>query len=125
MTAQVPLTTLMAEPDQYLDKPVTIEGEITGVCQKKGCWMTLTSDPAYPDLRIKVRDGDMVFPVSAKGRKAVATGTLKKMEMDIEQTRRFLAHQAEEQGEAFDPASVTEPMAFYQLVPTGVQILAP
>ncbi|MBY6185619.1 DUF4920 domain-containing protein [Marinobacter hydrocarbonoclasticus] len=122
--AEVALATLMATPDNYVGKTVTIEGEITAVCQKRGCWMTLASDPAYPDLRVKVKDGVMEFPVSAKGQRALATGTLKRMSWDLEQTRAFYAHQAEEQGQAFDPASVTEPRVMYQLEPTGVRILS-
>ncbi|MBW3139117.1 DUF4920 domain-containing protein [Ferrimonas balearica] len=123
-SAKVPLATLMASPDKFVGKTVTIEGEITAVCQKRGCWMTLASDPAYPDLRVKVKDGVMEFPVSAKGQRALATGTLQKMSWNLEQTRAFYAHQAEEQGTEFDPASITEPRVMYQLSPTGVEILA-
>ncbi|WP_345335679.1 DUF4920 domain-containing protein [Ferrimonas pelagia] len=123
LKAEIPIAQLMAEPDQHLAAPVTVRGTIEGVCQKRGCWMALTTDERYPALRVKVRDGDMVFPVSAKGRVAVATGTLHKRELDLEGTRKHLAHQAEDAGEAFDPASVTEPMALYQLSPSGVTIL--
>lgn len=118
-----PISTLMATPDDYLEAPVTIEGTVVGVCQKRGCWMSIASDKRFQNLRIKVKDGDMVFPMSAKGSKAIATGMLQKMDLDLDTTRRMKAHQAKEQGESFDPASVTEGMAYYQLVPTGVSIL--
>ena len=118
-----PVSTLMASPDQYLDKTVTIEGIIVAVCEKRGCWMNIASDERFQTLRVKVKDGDMVFPMSSKGQKALATGKLQALNFDLEQTRRIKAHFAHEAGEEFDPASVTEPMTMYQLVPTGVSIL--
>ena len=85
--------------------------------------MTIASDKRFQNLRIKVKDGDMVFPLSAKGSEAIATGNLTELKYSLKQTRRVLAHRAEEEGKAFDPASVIEPMTMYQLVPTGVSIL--
>lgn len=119
----VPVSTLMATPDQYLEQTVTIEGTVVGVCEKRGCWMNIASDERFQTLRIKVKDGDMVFPLSAKGHKALATGQLHALNFDLERTRQIKAHYAKEAGEEFDPASVTEPMTMYQLVPTGVRIL--
>jgi len=74
-------------------------------------------------LRIKVKDGDMVFPVAAKGKKGLATGVLVERKMNLEQTRQYYEHIAEEQGTIFDPNSVTEALVLYQLNPTGVTIL--
>ena len=34
---------LMANPEPYLGKTVRVEGLITGVCEKRGCWITLAS----------------------------------------------------------------------------------
>jgi hypothetical protein len=117
------ISTIMAQPDKYLSSPVTIKGTVVGVCKKRGCWMTIASDKRFENLRIKVRDGDMVFPMSAKGSQAIATGKLNKIEFDLERTKQIKAQQAIAKNEVFDPASVTEPLVIYQLVPTGVSIL--
>ncbi|MCL2915934.1 DUF4920 domain-containing protein [Shewanella corallii] len=122
-TKVTPISTLMATPDNYLQAPVTIEGTVVAVCQKRGCWMSIASDKRFQNLKIKVKDGDMVFPMSAKGSKAIATGMLQKHELDLEATRKMMAYQAKEQGESFDPATITEGMNYYQLVPVGVSIL--
>ena len=119
----VPVSTLMDSPEDYLENAVTIEGTIVGVCEHRGCWMTIASDKRFQTLRIKVKDGEMVFPLTARGKKALATGQLQALRYDLEQTREIKAHYAKEAGEAFDAASVTEPMTMYQLVPTGVSIL--
>lgn len=122
-TLKMNISTLMATPNQYINKMVTISGTIVDVCEKRGCWMELASDAKFETLRIKVNDGDMVFPMSTKGREALVTGRFTEIKLDIEQTRRFKAHMAEENGKTFDPASVTEGVTLYQVAPIGVRIL--
>jgi hypothetical protein len=117
-----PISSIVAAPDKYLAKPVTVQGEIISVCSNKGCWMQLASDAAEQQFKIKVRDGDMVFPVSAKGKKALATGQLVKTELDLESSREHLAELAERNKQAFDASSVTKPIVLLQLVPTAVEI---
>jgi hypothetical protein len=39
---------------------------IVGVCSHRGCWVDIASDAKFDKLRIKDRDGDMVFPLLAK-----------------------------------------------------------
>lgn len=121
-TALTPISSLVATPDHYLAKPVTVQGEIISVCSKKGCWMQLASDVSEQQFRIKVRDGDMVFPVSAKGKKALATGMLVKTELDLESSREHLAELAKRKQQTFDPDTVTKPVVLLQLVPTAVEI---
>ena len=41
------ISTILASPDDYLDKDVTIKGTIVKVCKKRGCWMELTSDKKF------------------------------------------------------------------------------
>ncbi|BDF93501.1 hypothetical protein KAN5_03390 [Pseudoalteromonas sp. KAN5] len=122
-TNRLKISTIMAAPDNYLDQPITIEGTVVGVCAKRGCWMTIASDKRFENLQIKVNDGDMVFPMTAKGSKAIATGKLNKIQLNLDRTKALLAHRAQQAGNEFDENTVTEPMAIYQLVPTGVEIL--
>ena len=70
------VSAIMAKPDHYLEQTLTIAGEVTAVCSKQHCWMTLATAESEPKFRIKVRDGDMVFPLSAKGKTAYATGVV-------------------------------------------------
>ena len=122
-SAKVAISSILASPEQYLEETVTVKGLIVGVCAKRGCWVELASDAKFEKLRIKVRDGDMVFPLSAKGRTALATGKLKEIPLDLEQTKQYKAYLAKRKGEDFDIAAVTEPMSIYQLAPVGVKIL--
>jgi hypothetical protein len=118
----IKISALIADPDPHLDKTVRVEGLITGVCEKRGCWMTLGSDQEFEELRIKAKDGVIVFPISAKGKHAVAEGIFTKIEMSLEQTIAYGKHHAEEHNEEFDPASITEPSVYYQINVAGALI---
>lgn len=118
----VPISTLMASPNHYVGKELTVEGTIVSVCSKRGCWMELATDDSFDRLRVKVRDGEMVFPIRARGQKAYATGALEAIKLDLEQTRAYLGHQAQQHNKPFDPESVTQALTFYQLHPYGVEI---
>ena len=117
------IETVMASPADYLEAPITIKGNIVKVCRKRGCWMTLAAEKKYQSLTVKVPDGQMVFPLSAMGKTAYATGRLTAKPMDLEQTREHLAHQAKEAKQSFDADSVKEPMTMYRLTPMGVTIV--
>lgn len=113
---------VLADPSRYLAKPFTVKGSIEAVCQKKGCWMQFSTAKDMPTFRIKVKDGDMVFPISAKGKTAYAYGELKAKPMTLEQTKTYLKHRAHEQGEPFDAAQVTTAVTLYQFEPVSVLI---
>jgi hypothetical protein len=119
----MPIHQLLEDPTPYLGEVVRVEGLITGVCEKRGCWMSLASDEKeFEEIRIKVDDGVIVFPMEAKGKHAVAEGVLTKIEMTMEETIAYKKHHAEEHNEEFDSASVTEPLVFYQIQGTGAVI---
>ena len=118
-----PIHELLKAPDPFLGKVVRVEGLVTGVCEKRGCWMSLAStDVEFEEIRIKVDDGVIVFPMEAKGKHAVAEGVLAKIEMTMEQTLDYMKHHAEEHDEEFDPTVITEPLVFYQIQATGAVI---
>ncbi len=80
LQATTPLADVIAKPAAFAGQTVRVEGVVTAVCEHMGCWMTLApagDGAATATLRLKVDDGVIVFPVSAKGRTAVAQGVLK------------------------------------------------
>jgi hypothetical protein len=72
---------ILADIDGFAGKTVRVEGTIAAVCQKRGCWMEITG-AGGESLRIKVKDGEVVFPMDAKGKKAIAEGTVVKIPVD-------------------------------------------
>jgi hypothetical protein len=72
-----PISALAERPQEFVGKTIRIDGVATAVCQEMGCWMAVASEanPAGPTVRLKVEDGVIVFPVTAKGKKVSAQGT--------------------------------------------------
>lgn len=122
MSKLTPISSLLDNPKQYYQSPVTVKGMIVKVCKKRGCWMELASDAAYESLTIKVPDGQMVFPMSAMGKTAYATGNLKPITLDMKQSIAHLKKQAQAKNQAFDANKVTEVVTLHRLTPIGVTI---
>lgn len=118
----VSISDILADPKLYDGKVVRVEGTITDVCPMRGCWFDVEGDAPGTEMRFKVRDGVMEFPMTAIGKHAVAEGVVTVHELTLEETRRYVAHLAEEKGEAFDPATVTEAETLVQLAGTGAVI---
>ncbi len=116
------ISDILNAPEDYLDKKVLVEGEVLDVCKMMGCWMELESDVEGEKIKIKVKDGDIVFPVEAKGQTALVEGTVYKIELTQEEAAEYLEHEAEEQNEEFDPSTVTGPITIYQLRGLGAEI---
>lgn len=122
LTASTPIEVLLAAPKDHVGKTVRIEGQVVDVCPKRGCWMDLAGPAPGQKLRFKVADGDMVFPVDAKGKYAVAEGVVAVRELTLEETKEYVAYQQREYGAERDPASVTEPMVIVRLDGTGAEL---
>lgn len=122
LAATTPVSEIHARPADFVGKTVRVQGTIVEVCAARGCWMELGGDKPFQTIRVKVQDGVMVFPLSARGKKAQVQGKLESLSMGAEEARRFREHQAAEKGVAFDPKSATGPLTLFQIKPTGAVI---
>lgn len=118
----IKISTLLENGDSHLKKPVKVEGTIVGVCAHKGCWIQLASDKEFQKLFVKVKDGVMVFPMTAKGKHAIVEGMLIKKQLTKEQTIKMKKHECKEKGEKFDASCVTAGAVTYQLTPYAAVI---
>ena len=69
----VAIADLLADPGDYIGQKIRVDGIITGVCKKRGCWVQVSNDKGQ-GVRIKVEDGVIVFPPDSMGRNAAAEG---------------------------------------------------
>ena len=113
---------VLAKADSLTGKTVQVTGKVTEVCQMMGCWMALVEPGAASLLRVKVNDGDIVFPKESVGKMAVAEGELIKMTLTKEQAIAMAKHEAEEQGRKFDASKVKGPKTIFQIAGTGAII---
>jgi len=119
----VKISELRAHPDKYVGKNVRVEGLVADVCPRRGCWMELAGDKEFETMRVKVDDGVIVFPLTAKGKLAQAEGVFTKIEVPAERVLEMKRHEAEEKGQPFDPKTVkAEPMVVYQIKGVGAVI---
>ena len=129
LMTETPLKSVLAGPDAYEGKIVQVQGRVAEVCPKRGCWIDLVSVDAGREgrgsdakLRVKVTDGQIVFPLSAKDHVAIVEGVVEKIELDEAQNRAWQAHLAEERSEPFDSTSVSGRATLYQLSGLGARI---
>ena len=113
---------ILANPKEWNGKTVRVDGMITDVCPKRGCWMEIAGDKPGQKLKFKVTDGEMVFPMDAKGQRASAEGVIAVKELSIEESKEYAKYQAEEYGKPYDEASITQPMVIARIDGTGAVI---
>ena len=114
---------LLSEPGRYVGKRVQVKGAIREVCQHMGCWMEIGEPGSTQGIRIKVNDGEIVFPRDAAGKTAIAEGKLVKLELSKEQAIAMAKHEAEENNKKFDPSTIKSGMTIYQIQGAGAVIL--
>jgi NACalpha-BTF3-like transcription factor len=112
----------MSDPARHAGKTVQVKGKITETCERMGCWMNLADESSGQRVRIKVNDGEIVFPKTAVGKVAVARGKLVKLELTHDQAVAAARHEAEEQNRKFDPNSVKSGATMYQIQGEGAVI---
>jgi hypothetical protein len=122
LDAATPIAAILAQPASYVGQRVQVEGTVREVCRKKGCWMDIAADGEDAMIQVKVEDDVIVFPVTARGKRARVEGVVETMQLTAEEAEAAARHRAEEQGETFDPASVAGPVTTYRIQGTGAFI---
>ena len=107
-----PIADVVKNPDAFGGKTSRIDGTATAVCQHMGCWMAVSeSDKAgAPTVWLKVEDGVIVFPVTAKGKAVSAQGVFEKIAAGDSEAKEAASEHAKHQ---------TKAAATYQLKATG------
>ncbi len=110
-----PIKALVDRPADFVGKTVRIDGVATAVCEHMGCWMAVASveDPTGPTVRLKVEDGVIVFPVSAKGKPVSAEGVFELVDAKNPEAKEAAGEHAKH-----DPKASAQ----YQLKATGAVI---
>lgn len=119
------IAAILDAPDAWAGKSVRVEGKVQEVCAMAGCWMTLVADAGDGrPMKVQVEDGEIVFPVSARGHQASAQGKVEKIEMSRDRYVKFQKHLAKELGREFDEKSVVGegPFSVVQVRGTGARV---
>jgi hypothetical protein len=109
-----PIKALLDKPQDFVGKTVRVDGVATEICQHMGCWMAVAPEGSTSGgtVRLKVEDGVIVFPASAKGRKVSAEGVFEVVGKDEESKEAAGEHAKKD----------TKAQKEYQLKATGAVI---
>jgi hypothetical protein len=116
------VSAILTDPEAYLDQRVLVAGTVVEVCEKRGCWLQLAGDQEFQTLRVKVEDGVIIFPMTARGHAAVVEGVVEKIVLSADEAREQARTHASEQGLPFDSTATFEPTTTYQLRGIGAII---
>jgi hypothetical protein len=123
-----PIAQLTADPGKFVGKTIRIDGVATAVCEEMGCWLAVAPehDPTAQTVRLKVEDGVIVFPMSAKGRKVSAQGVFEAVGGDTaahdEREHGMRAHAASDHPAREHAAHDAHASTAYQIKATGAVI---
>lgn len=101
---------------------IVVEGDVSGVCQAMGCWMTMVSskDTDSPEMFIKFKDYGFFVPKDLTGGRVIMKGNAFKEETSVEELR----HYAEDEGLSKEEiAAIKEPVVELKFMASGVQII--
>lgn len=118
----VAIEDLLSRPEDFVGTKVRVQGKITDVCPIRGCWIDIATRKAQGPIRFKVTDGEIVFPVAAKGRRVTAEGVFARIELDAAGALAYRKHMAEERGETYEPDEESGPLTLYRIDGTGAVV---
>jgi hypothetical protein len=91
------LADLVASPERYEGTPVLVQGRVSDVCQRKGCWTVIRDGEAQ--LRVRFQDYGFFLPKDASGREAWVEGVVQ-IETLSEGEARHYAEESEQPSES-------------------------
>lgn len=116
------VSAVLASAEGMVGQKVLVAGTVVDVCQERGCWLALGSTEGGATLRVKVEDGVIIFPMSARGHHAVVEGVVEKIDLTAAQAREQAMKHAKEKGEPFDSTATITARTSYQLRGIGAII---
>lgn len=118
LTDNKPLRDVLASADANLPTTaIQVTGEVSSVCQKKGCWMVL-KDGDSAIARIMMKDHAFAVPMDVKGKSAIVEGTLTSRTF----TEKEVKHLEKDGGG--DPAEVAGERKEFVLTASGIKFPA-
>ncbi len=95
LTELTPISQILDNPQELLGDTVLVSGTVIDVCKKRGCWMKIASDSAFQSIKVKVTDGEIVFPMSIKGSNATVQGVVEQLVFTKEEVIAMEKHHAD------------------------------
>ncbi|MEJ7647306.1 MAG: DUF4920 domain-containing protein [Chryseolinea sp.] len=98
---------------------VKVSGEVTDVCPKMGCWLSLKM-PDNSKVFVKMKDYGFFVPVELVGKTVVIDGQAKLLKTSVEELKHY-AKDAQKSDEEIK--AITDPKEEIQLMANGILIV--
>lgn len=108
---------LLGETDSL--KNILLEAKVTGVCPKKGCWLTLENDKGIT-VFVKMKDYAFFLPQSIKGKNILLHADAFEKTTSVKELKHYAEDAKKTQAEI---DAITEPKKEIRLVATGIRVL--
>lgn len=112
----VSFQTVAENVETYDGQQIRMTGIIEEVCQKKGCWMTMTEGDEM--VRVTFKDYGFFVPFDASGKQVIVDGTFQVEMMEADIARHYL----EDAGKHDEAAAITGDVESLTFVATSVLI---
>jgi Domain of unknown function (DUF4920) len=104
--------------DKKIAQHIKLSGKVTGVCENKGCWMTLDNGTA-DGLTVHFKDYAFFVPRDIKGKNAIIEGEIKTDTTSVKE----LQHYAKDAGKSEEEINkITNPKVELTFLANGVII---
>ncbi|PBJ13367.1 DUF4920 domain-containing protein [Flavobacterium sp. ACN6] len=98
---------------------VAVKGEVTGVCPKRGCWISLKTDDGS-SFFVKMKDYAFFVPTAAKGKNVVLEGSVERKVTSVEELKHY-AKDAKKSKAEID--AITAPKEEIRFMASGIKVV--
>ena len=109
--------TLLTTPADYVDKNIRVEGRVTDVCQKAGCWLVLAEGDK--SIRVLTKAHKFFVAKDSTGQTCRIEGVVNAKDIDPETVAHF---ESESANKDVIPEKSVEGTKTFELVASGIQI---
>ena len=114
----MPAKELLQDPDKYVGQTIRIEGTVSDVCQKMGCWMVISEEDKH--MRITTKSHKFFVAKDGAGNRCHVEGEVIARELDPARTAHF---ESETSKDAPMPEKQAKDNKTYEIVASSIQFL--
>ncbi|SEN41178.1 protein of unknown function [Flavobacterium sp. CF108] len=98
---------------------ITVKGEVTNVCKKRGCWITLKTENGA-SFFVKMKDYAFFVPTALKGKKVVLEGNAERKVTSVDELKHY-AKDAKKTKAEID--AITAPKEEIRFLADGIKVV--
>lgn len=105
--------------DEKKIEAVSVKGQVTDVCEKRGCWLTVKTENGA-SFFVKMKDYAFFVPTSLKGKNVVLEGSAEKKITSVEDLRHYAKDAKKSKAEI---EAITSPKEEIRFLADGIKVV--